>query len=528
MSSLQVIYSSHSPALGAQRRSRQWATTLYTRGGAKTPEDIYYPFYSTLSARMPPSTTSNPTSSPLLITKQWTTCTTTSIFRLSPRITEFNSPLFNKCGIQWQFLFSRKTQRIASSNTTTYSRKRPRQEPPRYFSTTDKTTFVLSSRWHYKDQNHEQAAMDVVVGLEYSLDDDDLPKAMRIKLIPNSPAEYEIGRWSDSDLDKVVTLSMTVTILEASNKGSQASPHNFATSAHSIHSRSLPTASVMRSSTSESSISQAAALTLARSLNSGAFFDTEFIACSRRTASNRSGTTQIVYAHSTVLEAVFPNLALDKMAAREDKLFLGDGATRRERVMEIVDDYEYESDSDLDEDEDIDNGGEPTDAIKLAPPTNITNVIYVKGTAHKTQVIVLFALISSQLTLDSDTAGAPLYTTVILVTLAFYPSNPVKLYPGGSHGIKRISALDIDVLKTTALAAIEEHLSKANVLGELFSKFTSQYPLVQAMETKVLLKNRTEPEVIEALPKITQKIFQGEMPHAATVLSDVMQKVFRN
>ncbi|KAH7906219.1 hypothetical protein BJ138DRAFT_1163143, partial [Hygrophoropsis aurantiaca] len=85
--------------------------------------------------------------------------------------------------------------------------------------------------------------------------------------------------------------------------------------------------------------------------------------------------------------------------------------------------------------------------------------------------------------------------------------------------------LGINALEASALAAIEEHLSKNNILDELFSKFTSKYPLIQEMEMEILMENRTQPEVTQAFPRMIQKISQGQMLHGEKMLSDVMQKL---
>ncbi|KAH7904720.1 hypothetical protein BJ138DRAFT_871042 [Hygrophoropsis aurantiaca] len=401
-------------------------------------------------------------------------------------------------------------------------------------------------------------------------------------------------RLNSQNLTSVIALSLTVTvkILEASSKGESRKSARH--SAPSANSQSIPTVPSTGPSVLGSSIMQAAMSTLARSLNDGVFFNTKFIACSRRTTSKRSGATQVVYAQSTVLEAISPNLALDNMAAREDKLFLGDSTTPGERAIEIVEDYEYDSDSDLDDDEDNDNDVEPkatippptvvntegeqdassksgedsfgqpgavtmsvseemsprnecaigapeaknpatsisdleethiqnqysVAAIPIEPPTNIANVVYVKGTAQKTWRALIHYCYTGHVSF------LPLKSSRAVSGRISQDEEDLRCSPKSMYRLAH--RLDIIALKNTAIAAIEEHLSEANVLAELFSKFTSRYPAVQAVETKVLLKNRAKPEVIEGLPKITRKIFQGQMPHAETVLSDVMQKVFQH
>ncbi|KAH7907586.1 hypothetical protein BJ138DRAFT_483961 [Hygrophoropsis aurantiaca] len=493
----------------------------------------------------------------------------------SPTIVEFNSPLFNKRGLEWQF-FLRKTQSVP----TCIEISRKGRGKWRQGTNTTKTSFVLSSQWRCRDHNLRRATIDVTVGLKYSgsendgpwseNDDpwnedhwhdgdnmwDDPPKPTNITLDPNSPAEYEVGRWSDSDLEKVVALSFTVTILETPlKKGSHVSLFRSTVSAHPINSRSTSSALAMTPSNLGPSMARAAMLILAQSLNTGAFFNMKFVACSRRRNSNRPGVIQLVYAQTTVLEAVSRNLALDSIAIREDGLFWGAGDHPGERMMEIMDDYEYESDSDLDEGEDNDNASveeQGTSSVsdekrsdledseiyaqtdlhdqqshgvaaiptEFEPPTNITSIVYVKGTAYKTWRAFIHYCYTGHI------GFLPLKSSEAVSKRPTQDEEDLRCSPKSMYRLAH--RLDIHSLKATALAAIEENLSKTNVLGELFSKFTSQYPVIQAAETKVLLENRTEPEVLEALPNITRKIIQGQMTHADVVLSDVMQQVFKD
>ncbi|KAH7906108.1 hypothetical protein BJ138DRAFT_1117870 [Hygrophoropsis aurantiaca] len=323
--------------------------------------------------------------------------------------------------------------------------------------------------------------------------------------IPNTIGTMDFETWTPSFLrDK--TLSLSVTILKSSLKQiSTTSPHPLTSQAASIAPAMTPVL----------------LQTLSQSLNSGSFFDTKFILCSRRKTSDYLGATQIVYAQADVLEAVSPNLALDEMATREDKLFLGPSSTPEGRLMEIVEEYEYESDSDLDDSEDRNIGvSEPTETIPMPiePPTNIANIIYVKDTAYKTWRALVYYCYTGQI------AFLPLKSS----------NNVERESPSADGEDNRCSPksmyslahkLGINTLEASALAAIEEHLSQSNVLDELFSKFTSKYPAIQEMEMRILMENRTQPEVTQAFPGMIQKIFQGQMPHAEKVQSDVMQKL---
>ncbi|KAH7906718.1 hypothetical protein BJ138DRAFT_590749 [Hygrophoropsis aurantiaca] len=497
---------------------------------------------------------------------EWSTCSFSSVFRLgkSPN-PSFNSPVVDKCGLKWQFSLNKKLN--------------------------------LSSQWVCKDII-EQAIVDVAVNLG-----EGRPLIVkRITLFPNSCVAHDITAFKSIEIKRVTSLSITVTVLQGSLEQHPLTlPHSSTSSPRCACSQAASDA--LHSSRFDALLTRPPVLqTLSQSLDSGSFFDTKFILCSRRKTSGNPGVTQRVYAQTDVLYAISPNLDLDEMFVREDKLFLNGNTLgeRNQRMLEIVDEYEYESDSDLDEgesegrDRDVEgtaemipsqsaevvfeaivkeqSGGggkldegssrltagaatvseegapalEDTTSVSLpatsdfedvwsegsiqsdgqvrhrtSPLPNVQNVVYVKGTAYKTWRALIYYCYTGQITFS------PLKSS----------QNAVEQFPNDERdnccspkSMYRLAhKLGIKALETSALAAVEKHLSKDNIFDEIFSNFTSKYTVIQEMEMKILLANRNQPEVVQALPRIirgtVKKISQGSMPHAQTVLSDVMQKL---
>ncbi|KAH7906114.1 hypothetical protein BJ138DRAFT_1163390 [Hygrophoropsis aurantiaca] len=158
--------------------------------------------------------------------------------------------------------------------------------------------------------------------------------------------------------------------------------------------------------------------------------------------------------------------------------------------------------------------------VPIEPPTNITHVIYVKDTAYKTWRALIYYCYTGRV------AFLPLKSCHNAVARLPSGGRDNRCSPKSMYRLAH--KLGITALETSALAAIEEHLSKNNILDEIFSKYTSKYPVIRETEMRILMENRREPEVVQALPRMIQKISQGKMPHAETVLSDVMQKLFQD
>ncbi|KZT19697.1 hypothetical protein NEOLEDRAFT_1245679 [Neolentinus lepideus HHB14362 ss-1] len=103
-----------------------------------------------------------------------------------------------------------------------------------------------------------------------------------------------------------------------------------------------------------------------------------------------------------------------------------------------------------------------------------------------------------------------------------YPCSPKSLY-------RFADMLELYELRQRAFEAIKSNLSKENIVEEVFTKFTSQYPEVLEMETQLLYTMRGEKEVQDALSAIMQRVpAGGEFSHAGDVLSKLFLKMARS
>ncbi|KAF9229863.1 hypothetical protein BU15DRAFT_84426 [Melanogaster broomeanus] len=84
--------------------------------------------------------------------------------------------------------------------------------------------------------------------------------------------------------------------------------------------------------------------------------------------------------------------------------------------------------------------------------------------------------------------------------------------------------LSVEDLKKWSFDAVKAGLSKHNIVEEALSYFTSRHPDIQAMELEILMQNRNEPEVQQALEtKLTQMLATGRSPHSATALNALIR-----
>ncbi|KAH7904847.1 hypothetical protein BJ138DRAFT_1106474 [Hygrophoropsis aurantiaca] len=297
------------------------------------------------------------------VVKEWTDSSATFVvsFGQPGGGNVFQSPHFDKCGVEWQF----SLQKCGKGSKT----------------------FLLSSQWRCKD-NLERAVVDVVARWEPSDGSDSFPKSARITFGPNLFA-FEFGTC-DSTFLRGKTLSLSAIILEPSlEPSSMTLPHPRIVSTNSSDSEAASTASAIIPEVFASGALMKLSTVLqilAQSLESGAFFDAKFITCSRRRTSNRQGATRMVYAQTEVLKAVSPVLTLDEMFVREDELFLRAGITSQGgRAVEIVEEYDYKSDSDLDESEGKDNGViEATEAGPFQPSEAIFKAVVEEQDSRST------------------------------------------------------------------------------------------------------------------------------------------------
>ncbi|KAH7905972.1 hypothetical protein BJ138DRAFT_1130188 [Hygrophoropsis aurantiaca] len=154
---------------------------------------------------------------------------------------------------------------------------------------------------------------------------------------------------------------------------------------------------------------------------------------------------------------------------------------------------------------------------------SVSQTILVKGAAYRTWQALIYYCYTGQ------TAFAPLKSRgVITARSSEHDSDATTCTPCSPKSMYRLAdALGIDALKDAALAAIRSDLSKENILGETFSKFTSKYPAIQDMEVALLIKHRSAREVVQEFPVKIQMIFRGEIPHAEKAHADFMQRLLQ-
>ncbi|KII83734.1 hypothetical protein PLICRDRAFT_58201 [Plicaturopsis crispa FD-325 SS-3] len=195
--------------------------------------------------------------------------------------------------------------------------------------------------------------------------------------------------------------------------------------------------------------------------------------------------------------------------------------------------YDYSSDSDLEEDADAESPDidmEVSDgdsgSINQDPPrydailqtsarslANPPRVVYVKDVAYKTWKAMIYYLYSSNITF------APLSSRKIGVEKTALPS--IATSPKSTYRLAK--KLGIESLCSLAKAEIESQLSEDIIVEEMFSKFTSQFVDIRKMELEFMLKHWDQVKTSAALQSIMMRTMQGELPHAADVVLDIIR-----
>ncbi|KAK0200136.1 hypothetical protein DFS33DRAFT_1395230 [Desarmillaria ectypa] len=81
---------------------------------------------------------------------------------------------------------------------------------------------------------------------------------------------------------------------------------------------------------------------------------------------------------------------------------------------------------------------------------------------------------------------------------------------------------DLESLKNLAFENIRSQLTPSNVIAEVFSKFTSQYPKILDMEVKYLVDNFSDPLVYPQWRSKMEEIGRGACPGGTAVMNRVM------
>ncbi|KAF7340387.1 hypothetical protein MVEN_01958200 [Mycena venus] len=189
------------------------------------------------------------------------------------------------------------------------------------------------------------------------------------------------------------------------------------------------------------------------------------------------------------------------------------------------DDYGYDSDSDL-ESEAGDSeqpatsvDGSLADGIRKTDSTNLSGkgmrmgrVIVLKDTAFKTWKALLYYLYTKQVNFRPLKSEGTEQIAVSGPTCS-----PKSMY-------RLADKLGLEDLRVLALASISSRLSENNILQEVFSFYSSVYPVIQDLEIGILASNFSD-KASEGLKEISKAICEGEKPYCADTLFKVIRKM---
>ncbi|KAJ6569207.1 hypothetical protein B0H19DRAFT_691886 [Mycena capillaripes] len=255
--------------------------------------------------------------------------------------------------------------------------------------------------------------------------------------------------------------------------------------------------------------------------------DVKFYAFTRKT-SRYVTHPKPIFAKSTLLEGYSGELDLMISGGGFGEAKLVD-LDRHHIDEDRVEDYDYMSDSDLDSDdgwmeENTSVERPATSATSDAsfvtreasevplPPSRTASpsgrmgrAVILRGTAFKTWQALLYYLYTSKLSFSS----APQLVESECRTPQCSAKSMYRL----------ADKLGLDGLKAVSLSSIKTNLSSANVIRQVFSRFTSRYSEVQDIEVEFVLNNF--PALKEEIDKVLDELCHGDMPYC----SDVLRKI---
>ncbi|KAJ6569196.1 hypothetical protein B0H19DRAFT_1065962 [Mycena capillaripes] len=178
---------------------------------------------------------------------------------------------------------------------------------------------------------------------------------------------------------------------------------------------------------------------------------------------------------------------------------------------QTFEDYGYDSDSDLESE-----GEEEPTAVLQPSSLNVErksieevsdvspsirghgvrmgHVIVLRDTAFQTWKALLYYLYTRRVNFRPLKSEGPKEVAVIGPTCS-----PKSMY-------RLADKLGLEELQALALASISSRLAENNILEEVFSSFTSVYPVIQELEVGVLTSNFSE-KASEGLEEMTEKIY---------------------
>ncbi|PCH43560.1 hypothetical protein WOLCODRAFT_164544 [Wolfiporia cocos MD-104 SS10] len=283
---------------------------------------------------------------------------------------------------------------------------------------------------------------------------------------------------------------------------------------------------------------------LKESLFTPTFLDVKFFAFSRRSfpddATFRVDRPQHVLGISSVLRRTdyFDKLLSGGFSeATAQRVSLD--APFPEDQPPYSDDYDYESDSDLEDEEivdvDLDEAGSSTyrgkrRALTEGPSSTSTHSyaghcqqIVIKDVAYHTWRALIFYLYTGKvyflpLKSEGEQQRAAELERALGEEQSVPPCSPKSMY-------RLAEKYGITDLQDLAFEAIRSKLSTRNIVAEVFSRFTSRYDRIREIEINYLCANYVD--VSASLASMTERIVQGEFPHAAEALKTVLGVTMR-
>ncbi|KAK0481278.1 hypothetical protein IW261DRAFT_1470000 [Armillaria novae-zelandiae] len=138
---------------------------------------------------------------------------------------------------------------------------------------------------------------------------------------------------------------------------------------------------------------------------------------------------------------------------------------------------------------------------------------------------------SPQLVLINDIAFKTFRAFIIYMYIKEVSFVPLKSSGGRSYSAgdacspKSMYRLAVkaghETLKKHAFENLRSQLMPSNIIAEIFSKFTTDYPEIFEMELKVLLNHFTNPSVQDEWERMIDMVANGRLPHGADMLKKV-------
>ncbi|KAJ3526498.1 hypothetical protein NM688_g8254 [Phlebia brevispora] len=264
--------------------------------------------------------------------------------------------------------------------------------------------------------------------------------------------------------------------------------------------------------------------TLAASLTTGAFVDTVYHLYSRRLANGNVGHPRAVYVNSTVLEAT-----AEYFVAQLD----GGFATKQTPDLERAT-YDYDEDSDI-EDEEVPADGEDEDPNTNPDERSINQEshgclrdmkfsIVVPDVAATTWQALMYYIYTGNITFAPlRSQGLQARKQAIVEYCTRNPDLPVPCSPKSMYRLADIVGLKD--LKDLAYDDIRNKVSAQTVVEEVFSRFSSLYPVVRNMQLEYLYEGGMLALAVPTIEEKLKEAVEKRMPHAVEVMGAFVIKL---